>query len=406
MKNLIFLLFSFLVFPNSLSAQAEFETGYIIVNDGAKINCLIKNLDWLHNPDKIEYKLEATSAVKEGDLNTIAEFGIGDKNVRFVRAKVEMDRSSNLAKKLETTQQPIFKEETLFLKVIIDGKASLYDYTEKELTRYFFKIDDSAIEQLVYKRFLNKDNLVSVNNQFRQQILVSLNCGTPSMVDKLTYHRKPLLLRFIKYNECHQSNFVEYKRIKKKAELKLAIKPGISFRNLKTEFSGTGSEFVEEDKGPDFRIGVTLEYFLAFNNRKWSVIAEPTFQSYKNESVLIRPFSISDGYLSVDYTSIELPIGIKYNVFFGKKSNLFLQCLLAIDIPIQTMLEYERVPGFVNSFENNRISFNPELGIGYVFNRISAEVRYTMNRDILSEFVDRVALYNGFSVILGYYIFN
>ena len=75
-------------------------------------------------------------------------------------------------------KNPTFQEEQLFLKVLIEGKASLYEYVEVGLQRYFYTVDSSNIEQLVFKSYKVDRDLVAKNNMYKQQLYNDLKCST------------------------------------------------------------------------------------------------------------------------------------------------------------------------------------------------------------------------------------
>ena len=60
---------------NSYS-QISFEKGYYIDNDNKKINCLIKNIDWMNNPTEFEYKLPENDNSKRITIRSVKEFGV------------------------------------------------------------------------------------------------------------------------------------------------------------------------------------------------------------------------------------------------------------------------------------------------------------------------------------------
>ena len=131
-----------LVFLLSITIQAQirFEQGYLIDNNNQKQVVLIKNVDWLNNPKSIEYKNNETSKVEIATINQVKEFGI-DNQSKYVRADVKIDRSSEDLDKISSNEEPDFKEEKLFLKVLIEGDASLYGYNDYNLKRFFYKKD-------------------------------------------------------------------------------------------------------------------------------------------------------------------------------------------------------------------------------------------------------------------------
>ena len=139
------------LFTISIHAQIRFEQGYIIDNNNQRQDVLIKNIDWLNNPKSIEYKNDETSKIEIATINQIKEFGV-DNQSKYVRVDVKIDRSSEDLAKISSIQEPEFKEETLFLKVLIEGEASLYDYVDYNLKRFFYKKNNGEIEQLIYKK--------------------------------------------------------------------------------------------------------------------------------------------------------------------------------------------------------------------------------------------------------------
>ena len=106
-------------------SQTSFKPGYIIKSNGQKIDCLIKNEDWKGSPTTFEFKTDENSEVKLGDISTIKEFGSAD-NFKYISATTEVDQSSDKVGKLTEDRNPVYKGETIFLKVLVEGKASLY----------------------------------------------------------------------------------------------------------------------------------------------------------------------------------------------------------------------------------------------------------------------------------------
>ena len=66
------------------------------------------------------------------------------------------------------------------------------------------------------------------------------------------------------------------------------------------------------------RFGVETEFILAFNKNKWGVTIEPTYQYYKSEK---KP---SDVEAKLNYTSVEIPIGIRHYFYLSEKSKIFI----------------------------------------------------------------------------------
>ena len=131
MKQLLtaFLLFFFSI----VNAQITFEKGYFIDEKNIRTECYINNVDWMSNPTEFEYKLNLIDApAKTNSIKTVKEFGI-DNISKYKRFAGKIERSSTMLSSLTSNQYPEWKEEVLFLKLLVNGEASLYVYRDENL---------------------------------------------------------------------------------------------------------------------------------------------------------------------------------------------------------------------------------------------------------------------------------
>lgn len=173
MKRTLSIAILLISYFNSYS-QITFEKGYFINNEGVKTECLIKNIDWDNNPKKIQYKTTEDSESKIADLKEINEFQVS--NLKYKKYVVDIDTSSNRTGELSESRNPHFKKDTLLIKVLIEGKANLYQYKDNSKIRYFYEIDSSGVQQLVYKRYNLKFDKIAENKSYKQQLLNNLKC--------------------------------------------------------------------------------------------------------------------------------------------------------------------------------------------------------------------------------------
>jgi hypothetical protein len=393
------------------SSQIIFENGYFINESNKKINCLIKNIDWKNNPTEFEYKLFPNDTVQTATIETVKEFGINNVS-KYIRAKTNIDRSSDQIDELSSDRNPNFQEELLFLKVLIEGQASFFVYTDGSLTRFFYKLNDSEINQLVYKRYL-VDNKISKNDYFKQQLFLDLKCEGMQLKDlkHIRYNRKELGRIFVKYNKCINSNYVNHEPDKKRDLFNFSIRPGLNYSSLEINNSapdsrdtGFGSKF-----GSNFgiRFGVEAEFILPFNKNKWRIIVEPTYQYYKSEQSK-ETSNFSGGILvsKVDYESIELPIGIRHYFHLNDESKLFTNISYVLDFARSSTIDFFRQDNsMLNSLEVKSRP-NVAMGIGYKFeDKYNIEMRYSRSRNILGDYLLWGADYRTISIIIGYTLF-
>ncbi|MHA7057299.1 tRNA modification GTPase [Aquimarina sp. M1] len=380
--------------------QITFDQGYFITNTNEKVECLIRNNDWKNNPKEIKYKLNEDSEEKVFSTKNCKEFGI-DNISKYQRSEVQIDRSSNNTTDLSVNKEPIFNKEVLFLKILIEGEKNLYKYADKNLTRYFYNKDDNTISQLIFKNYINSENKIGKNTAYKVQLWQDLKCNsiTIKTINNVGYNSKDLTRFFENYNKCQQSEFTNYTTKQKRDFFNLSFRPGIkssslSINNFTTDLPTFSVDF---DSKIDARFGIEAEFILPFNRNKWSFFAEPTYQSYKES------FTFESGIkVDVDYTSIELPLGIRHYLFLSKQSKLFVNGAVVLDFPLgDAAITYERGPTLDLSSE-----VNFSYGIGYTYkNTYTIELRNQTIRNVLGSSPSWNSKYNSLSIILGYAIF-
>lgn len=392
-KHFLFILASIVSF--TMYSQISFEKGYYIDNADRKIECLIKNVDWQNNPTEFEYKLLESSEVETTSIKSVKEFGIYEDS-QYVRASVDIDRSSSVVRNLTRKKEPAFQTEELFLEVLINAKASLYIYDDENITRFFYSNDNSEIKQLIFKKYFVPGNRIAENNRYKQQLWNDLSCSsiTLSQVERLSYTKKKLVGHFIDYNECLNEAYTNFVKNEKRDLFNLNIRPGINSSSLSYKNINSPRFNADFENKITARFGLEAEFILPYNKNKWAIIVEPTYQYYKadKESEL--------GTASVNYTSIEIPMGIRHYLFLNDNSKLFVNGSYVVDLEFDYTIEFE-----IARTREFKTRDNIALGMGYKYNdTYSVELRYyTTRQELQTNFV--TADYKTISVIFGYSLF-
>lgn len=392
MKKLI-LLFTFFSFP--VFAQINFEKGYFINNNNVKTDCLIRNVGWQKNPIEIEYKNNENEDPKKITIFEIKEFNIGD-SYRYIRFKTNLDRSSSDINELSSQKNPIWKEETLLLKLLVKGTINLYQYEENNLVRYFISNGNyETAEQLVCKEFYTEFKQIAVNNYFKQQLSNTLKSDklTNKDFEKLLYKKKELTNFILKYNETTNNEFTNYEKKQNQGKINFKIIVGINatFNNLNNSVSNFNYTLKTE---PVLRFGFESEYILPFNQEKWSLIIDPNFQS-NNASEKTK----NNQLVETKYNSIEIPFGFRHYMFLRNKSKIFIGLGMNLSITSKSYIKYS---GQILDVSN---STNYFTGIGFCKKRYSAELRYNLNRNLLATFLSWETKYSSLGLLVGYKVF-
>lgn len=405
-NNYYFTIFIALFFSFVGYTQVHFVEGYYIDNQGQRTECLIKNVDWLQTPDSFEFKATENSKAEVLTVNQVNEFGVLGES-KFVRFMVPIDRSKNANTTMRAADESGRNREQLFLKVLVEGQASLYEYNQGSLNLFFFKKEGYDLEHLVFSRY-EINYKVRENNHFKQQLWNEFKCHdiTENRIAKIKYIKDDLIDFFVDYNRCIDSEITWLDK-NKKINFHLSLRPGLISSSLIADnpiISGTKVEFNNET---GFRFGIEGEVVLPFNNGKWAIIAEPTYQYYKTTLLLEHPSVVIDNYpVEVDYSSLEIPLGVRYYLFLNNNSRMFVNLLFVADVSINNEIKYGGDLGGPYNFTlDSDTGSNFAFGLGYKYTKYSLELRYGFKRDLLLSYMNYTSDYKSLSLVFGYTLF-
>lgn len=400
MYRICFALFSVLVSFSTL-AQKSFQKGYFIDNEGARTECYIYDKEWSRNPKMFTYEVDQGEAMS-GSVRTIKEIGIGEK--RYLRFEVQVDKSSSNGDNLSENFSPEWERDTLFLSVLVDSKADLFYCKQNGEDRFFFRVDDGPVAQLVHKLYRipgtnTQEPRIATNNTFRNQLKNDVNCRSFSNERfKSLHHDIGVLINFFKQqNECWGDEVTAVDATDHRV-LHIKLTPGFSFAHA--EGYVAGKKYQDYNPGTGFRLGADFEFSLPFHRKKWTLLLEPAFQSYSSKGQV-------DKNLTVKYTSLELAMGVRHYFFLSKKASIFINGAAVLDIPTEYLSSYHE-----SSYRMESISICAAAGLGGTFKRFSVEARYHTTRTTdgrvnisSTSFIPMSNDYQKLSVIFGYRLF-
>lgn len=386
----------FLIYGTSCYSQIKFQEGYFITESGEKATCLIRNVEWKDNPTEFNYKSADGSEIQSKSINTVKEFGI-DNYSKYRRFVIDIDRSSENVRNMNWQISPEFERDTLFLKILVEGEATLYVYQEGNIRRYFFETAETDVKQLIYKKYRKSENSVGVNEAYKSQLRYFLECNgeiVPS-IREVSYSND-LVELFINYNNCVDSQYVNYFVRGPKSKLNFTIRPGIKRSSLVMRDGGSGTRNTNFGSEYTFRIGTEFEIILPFNRQKWGIIIEPTYQYFK-KTVEYPNF---DQAATINYSSLEIPLGVRHYHFINDRSKIFFNAFIVYDTALNKELSFE-----IGNDLEVRTSLSYVLGLGYKYNNwLSAELRHLTSRNIVDVptfYTD----YKSFSLLIGLTLF-
>lgn len=396
-----------ILFTATTFSQINFETGYFISPDGERVNCLIKNYDWLNNPTEITYKFSQMGPEKTIGLEEFIAFGI-DNGATFEKYTVQIDRSPAAISNLVAERYPVFNEETLMLKKLVVGTASLYGYTDQSLIRFFYSMDDGAVQQLVWKKYRISGTKIGENNQFRQELFNAFQCESISQAvfEKVRYQERELIDLFNDYNACINGTVdADPSAISesKKDLFNLVLKGGIRNNNLTVDLDPvTNRQNVKEfPSETSVQFGIETEFIFNFNKNKWSALLEAYYYQYnttfRDSRVIIPDIVTTLNTYELKYAAIEFIVGGRYSMFVGDQSRIYIMAGLATSLPTENDFLFQG-----ESRDEAVVTSNASFGVGFNYGRFYAEGKLGLNKPLLDS---RTSEYNSFSFLLGYSFF-
>ena len=381
------------VFSHICSAQIDFQPGYYLRNDGTRISCLIKDYGWRNNPKNIVLKTSSDAAPVTIGIDNIAEFGVG--NSKYQRLEVDVEISGDALDELNNSPVPKYRHETAFLKLLVEGRASLYLYTDKRLNRYFFRLNGGATRPLISKQYLGEDGVIHANQEYIKQLSDSLGCSASDFPDPtaVRYDAKSLTSFFIAYNSCVKAAYTDYWGKTGKSAFHLNIRPGIDLASLTMTDNTEAFVTAKHPYGnqASFRIGAEAEFILPFNRNKWAVLLEPEYRSYHSSSG-------GTGF-EVDYKALQFLLGARYYMFISSQSKLYLGAGIFTNFQINSTLQYEGAD----------LTIQPRFGVatsaGFRYrDRFGIELKYELPEQILDNYYYLKANVTATSLIFSYRI--
>lgn len=358
--SLLSLFISFSALP-----QNYFQKGYFIDNEGTRTECYINDKEWSRDPKVFSYQLEEGKTVLNS-VSTVREFGIDD--MRYLRFDVQVDNSSSKRDSIKESSLPEWERDTLFLSVLVDGKADLFYCNRKDEDRFFYRVDDSPVTQLVHKLYRTpakgtQESRIATNNAYKNQLKNDVNCRRLSddRLNVLHYNSGVLIKFFKQQDECWGGTVMNVDAMDR-GMLHIKLAPGISFAQA-IGYAG-GIKYQSYDPGIGFRAGVDFEFSLPFHRKKWALVLEPALQSYSSKGQV-------DSEQTVKNNSLELAMGVRHYFFLSKKASIFINGAAVLDIPIEYLSSYQGT-----SYRMETTSTCLAAGLGGTFKRFSIEGRF------------------------------
>lgn len=281
----------------------EFLPGYIITTSNDTLQGLILTKYHFYNAKNCVFKTSSNSPEQSFTPDQIKGYHIDGK--LFYRSHSIVHQ---------------FFQEKLFLECIVRGKVSLFFYQDQ-----YFVENAGQIEELITSKEIFNEG----GKTYTRESPLYKSVLQKEMSDCMTIHqnlmettlsKKSLTRLFIDYNSCIGQEAVLYESITGKFNIRFGFSAGLFASNFDVK-SNDGSAFYYLRDANDLKdISYTVCFRVEFSRREMSRFQLRTGLTYYKGSyhTFEENLSINLSHeLNVEYTRVEIPLLVKYNLSRG-----------------------------------------------------------------------------------------
>lgn len=400
----------------SICAQVNFQSGYIVDNNLDTIKGFIDFRNWDVNPRSIKFKPNQASKTESYSSKDIKGFGVEGKI--YNRSILALEESLYDEKEVKTFEKFKYRADTVFLQVLVKGEKNLYILKNKDSKVYFFIGQEDAYQWLIYRSYFEKQYgnvFEKMDEKYKGQLnLYFQDC--PKIQDKIArvaYNSSALISLFNAYYKSKQGEIL-YQYEVPKFRPEYGFLGGLSLANLKFQGSDNFSSITRSIYPTSRNITFGIFYSYAFPQRIKRVTFhnELIFDSYKCNSVFVNSpgsdiYSVSSS--SIGNSTIRLNTLMRYQIPF-KNMSLYINCGITNGISISQKNELkveDHVYSVVSTSERKAFDYPKKwdkgyvLGFGSIIKRISFELRFG-KADGMSSYLHLKSQVNHYCFLIGY----
>lgn len=374
-------------------SQENFETAYLLNNEGDTIKGYVDYRNWLENPEVIKFKEHLDHEPKIITPLEIKGFGVADEI--YLSAITDIETSSILTSELDFHSDLNLKKDTIFLQTLFMGDKSLFYYRSQAAKDNFYIMIDGQFELLIYKKYIvsneTGERFTKENQKYKGQLSVYMNDPLLSTdIGRTKYKRKYLEKIYNKYYKNAAAS-PDFRKKHDKTIFEFGVLAGASVTNFNFNSNdGYKEEIVNADyeTSVDFTAAVYMDIVLPRNLNKWSVNNEISYSSYKvtgSYSNFVNENNYENYQIEFAYSYIKMNNMLRYKYPVGNNIALFVNLGISngfviseknqvkgesVIYSVKRTEEYEGIP-------NSRKYVQGWIGgFGSRYKNLSLEVRY------------------------------
>ncbi|MEZ4945134.1 MAG: outer membrane beta-barrel protein [Cyclobacteriaceae bacterium] len=392
--KIITLIATLFITISAKSQTTNWQPGFIIPSGRDTIKGFIDFKDWKQNPKHILFK-DLNSKEFSYSANSISYFYISTFDEFYHGNIITTDQSSLRSNDvINLINQNIIKTDTVFLKVLVDGKISLFEFNDGNRLHYLYD-DGTRIRELEVKkkRALQTSNTygVATINLYKEQLKSLMkDCSRiNSDINNLTYGSKGLTNIFREYHECSSFPISYINQSKDKFKFKFGIGTGVQITSIRLDSEVGFPTISSNDYSTPINpiIGISGEIIIPKNRESWSIANDLIFSNYSStvNTQIQSGAAIYTSDVKIKFSYIKLMNLIRYKFITNRTLLPFLNFGISNSFALnsefhstreitdlgKTISRTERVDYEVRNHEQGLV-----LGGGVSFKKWSAEIQY------------------------------
>lgn len=365
----LLLLVLFFSGATQIVAQPLFEQGHYYDLNENRTDGLISIYSVIDENPYFLYKEKHKSNPDTVSLGNVSEIKVSD--FKFIRKDTKVLAID------EATDDSSFIEESLLLRVEVEGEATLYSVKSDERYTFYFSLPGQMPEELIYAQYIRSDGRLVRDNTFRDQLKNSLQCGNPDF-SSIRYNIAQLTDAFSDYNECVKSEFKRYTGIPSLSSKYLNI--GISFGSSKYFVESTNvimDTEIARFTGTAPYIEADVEYLIPSLKNRVGFFFTGGYLNVRDEDE--RVIFGTPQQIDLEYQVLQSTIGVRGFWPVNDVFKLYGELGLGKDFETQKgiSIDYSVNGRGYQDFDNTRLTGHVTGGIGIAFfNRYIIQAKF------------------------------
>ncbi|MEQ8523186.1 hypothetical protein [Gracilimonas sp.] len=364
-----FLLILFVTGAGHIFAQPLFEQGHYYDLGQNKTEGLISIYSVIDENPYFLFKKKHRGKQDTVFFRDVSEINVSD--FKFIR------KDTKVLTVEEAANDSAFTEESLLLRVEVEGEATLYSVKSGDDYTFYFSMPGQMPEQLIYAQYFRSDGRLARDNAFREQLASSLQCGSYDF-SFLRYNKEQLITAFSDYNNCVQEKFKRYTGIPSLSAKYLNV--GISYGRSKYFVESTNVILDTENArftGTTPYIEADVEYLIPSLKNRIGFFFTGGYVKFSDsdERILLGTQQVID----LEYQVIQSTIGVRGYWPVNNALKLYGELGLGKDFESGKgiSINYEVDGRGYQDFDNTRLTGHLTGGIGIAFfNRYIIQAKF------------------------------